>query len=118
MTKQLVKSRALLGCLLGAAALLAGMTGAQAQPVRTGEVALEPASGAELSYLGVGLLEVETWLCGASILPSVRDPRLVVANDGGHREPTLGLNLAFAAESAEGTQIAVDVRPRELARAG
>lgn len=101
---------------LGAAFLAA--RGAAAQSVRTGEMALELASAAQLSYLGVDTLELQTWVCGASILPSVKDPKLVVANDGGHTGRTFGLDATLATESSHGQVIAVEVLPGSLALIG
>ena len=104
--------RLLAGCFVLALSSLPLAPRAAAQSVRSGEMAFELAGGASLSYLGVDLVQLEYSLCG--IAPMIKDPKLVVANDGGHTGRLFGLDALAATELSGGTTIRVDVIPASL----
>lgn len=98
------------------AAFLASPWAARAQTVRAGEIALE-LGGLAPSYLGVDLVQLEASLC-ASTVPSTKDPKLVVANDGGHTGRSFTLDAVAATELSGGTAIVVDFAASGLHLAG
>lgn len=107
-------------CLVIVGALwfaLMGAGGAGAQSVKSGELTLELASGGQLSYLGIDLVDLEASLCGATA-PSAKDPKLVVANDGGNTGRVFGLNVGAASEAPGGTPISVTLTPGVVSLAG
>lgn len=110
--------RRLLAGVFAGSAWLAGSTAAQAQAVRAGEMSFELASGSQLSYLGIDVVALEASLCGALPAPSTKDPKLVIANDGGHTGRVFGLDVQLATESGGGTQIAVEVEAGALSLTG
>jgi hypothetical protein len=104
--------------IVGAIGLaLVGAGGAEAQAVKSGAMELELASGGQLSYLGIDLVELEESLC-LSTEPTTKDPKLVVANDGGHTGRVFSLDVGVASEAPGGTPITVPVTPGVVSLAG
>lgn len=99
-----------LGVVLGFLAV----EGVSAQAISAGKSALELAAS-PASYLGIDLDQLEASLCAAPPAPSTRDPKLVIANDGGQTGRVLSLEVSSA---HGGTLIAVDVTPGSLAFVG